>query len=142
MIEILKKAEGIERTNYSQTLLRTFLEVHSELDSSKAVQAFILSWFICERVISLSWANFIDHKQIIGAGKKRLLNTRDWGASHMLEALQIGGSLSNSLYVRLTEARLLRNDVAHEMRDPSMDEARSAHQLARELIRTALEFDA
>lgn len=85
-------------------------------------EAVVISWGVCEQLVSLAWKRFLDSKRTdpgrVNKDREDKLTGRDYTASVRVEMLELAGVFDHELYRRLEIARKARNKWAHEMRVP------------------------
>jgi hypothetical protein len=112
---------------YLENLLKDDLSVQlvvkvgqslNEHNTSNWSSSIVISWFVTEWYIGKLWDDFIQSKSITG-NRKKLLNSRDYTASIIVEHLQLHQIIDDAQYEKVSKLRKLRNKIAHEFIDAS-----------------------
>jgi hypothetical protein len=110
-------------------------------------ESLILSWAVCESLLSKVWsghiamkrgesnsAGMLDKTVRINNKRKARLEGIDFTASIISEILELSDSISYELYCKLNSTRKVRNDWMHILKDVSMTDAIEAIQTTSDFL--------
>jgi hypothetical protein len=86
-------------------------------------QSFSLAWTAVEKSFTQMWERFLASRQIGGKRLDQLTQGDRFTAFVIIEVLNLCGQLSPERHSRLQRLRKVRNDVIHQGREPSFQEA-------------------
>jgi hypothetical protein len=94
--------------------------------------AYLYGWMIIENFLSKLWETYVESLEGRSRDeKKALTNSKNWTSYHDIEMLSIVGKIKNSTVRKLfNNLRKLRNDVVHNRKDISIEEARACLRAA------------
>jgi len=99
-------------------------------------------WIVAEQITSALWLKEVVSPTLADDSSKtrrnQLSDTRTWTMSARLELLYQKGSLPLEIFKQLSVARKARNDLSHQGRHPSEDDAQSAYAGVCGLLSLAL----
>jgi hypothetical protein len=94
--------------------------------------AYLYGWMIIENFLSKLWETYVESLEGRSRDEKKgLTNSKNWTSYHDIEMLSIVGKIKNSTVRKLfNNLRKLRNDVVHNRKDISIEEARACLRAA------------
>ncbi|MHA3320707.1 hypothetical protein ACX1FC_05575 [Legionella pneumophila] len=107
------------------------------IESGDFGESLVLSWSICEKILSTFWANYHStscksNNTTMNKDRKKILN--DFTASQITETLEMAGIISNGYYKRLNKIRKKRNDYLHNLNLITQNDSNEAFLIARDMI--------
>jgi hypothetical protein len=115
----------------------------SEYKVGNYESSIIMSWFVCEKILSEKWLVHLNSLNTECLGVKRInskrlkhLMDRDYTISVIINILELWEELSFEQYLKLEKVRVARNKIAHGDRryKASADDASNAIESAIKLI--------
>jgi hypothetical protein len=125
--KLVEEAAAITGDPYVSQNIALLIESYTCLRSSEYVSSFVISWTILERYLDRGWKRYLKGRKIGGERFKKLTGS-DWGASTVIESMNLVGLLSGEDYSLLTALRRKRNEVVHEGVSVSLEEASKCYE--------------
>ena len=101
-------------------------------------EAITLAWGVCEQLLSSAWQVLIDDIKAsdrMRRKRKDKLEGRDYTVSVITEILEMNDRIDHDLYLLLEDTRKARNNWAHKMHIPTVNDADKAIGAAERLFR-------
>lgn len=122
-------------------LVEMLFWAHHRYSENAFPDSLILSWAICERIMSSLWNDYLRSENSKSADEPRVskarlkkLEGRDFTASVVSEILELTGVIDNKLYRDIDSARKLRNSWLHSLQEISSSETANAMRTAARLL--------
>ena len=100
-------------------------------------EAITLAWGVCEQLLSSAWQELKDEiksSDRMRKKRKNKLEGRDYTVSVMTEILEMNDRIDHDLYLLLEDTRRTRNNWAHNMLTPTVNDADKAIRAAERLF--------
>jgi len=136
--KLIVTASDVSSSEEVSDRLTLLVESYTCMSSSEYVNSFIVSWTIIERYLFTVWKSHLERKKV---GRKRvdkLTEGTEWSVNVVIEALNIAGLLTNEIYTALTALRKKRNDVIHEGKGITSDDADECYLFASRFVKKEL----
>jgi len=102
--------------------------------------AFLLSWYIIEHDLMVKWDKMLDNKGITGKRKKKLRNHLLYKtADRVIEILNLLSKIPDDDYSELMKLKDIRNDIVHNGKIPSKEDAEKCFDYAIDIIKKLME---
>jgi len=136
---IVEKADKILKHPEKTDELILWLESNTHFQDAEYAPSFVISWIMVERNLSNVWETFLRERNVTSDRKHKLANSGLWPADHVLETLNLAGTLDEKKYRALMELKSMRNSFVHEGRKITKDDSLECLDLATEIMKHDLE---
>jgi hypothetical protein len=144
VIYSLELLEQIVTSPFADLLLLTELLYRAAVQYSeyRFAESLILSWAVCERLLTELWERYLKSSERSGTGELRInadrrqrLKSRDYTSSVRLEVLELAGQLPTELFGAVDDVRKSRNNWLHSLSNVKGRRAALAVRAAESLFR-------
>jgi hypothetical protein len=149
----LAKFDGLVLHPRAVPLVSLLAQAFNAFEDYDYSLALIASWAIVENLLGRMWEALVEDRTAIPAGsngiaskrnasrKNRLDDGRSFTPAVVAEILEFQGALPFALYELSVDVRQARNLWIHELKVPTVDQARHGIELAIALLRRVEEID-
>ncbi len=103
--------------------------------SGESLQAFVLGWTAIENLLGMLWREHLAKHAIDGGWLEKLTSLQGgFTIDHIIEFLNLVGSIDPTKYSRLQELRKTRNKTVHSGREPVNDDTAQCLRVAGEML--------
>jgi hypothetical protein len=146
VIYSLELLEQIITNPFDDLLLLTELLYRAAVQYAeyRVAESLILSWAVCERLLTELWERYLKSNEHSSAGEQRMnadrrqkLKGRDYTSSVRLEVLELAGQLPTELFRAVDDVRKIRNNWLHSLASVKSRQAALSVRAAESLFRFA-----
>lgn len=102
--------------------------------------SFLYSWMIIENLIEVRWEKYIDSLTRSTNEKDFLKNPGAWSVGHYIQNLSFIKAMDDETRQSLNKLRKIRNEIVHDKRAVTYDEAYDCMNVATKLVYNKLNF--
>lgn len=133
--EILRSAEKITKNKSVTDYLLSFLDAKTHFLIEQYKTSFLLAWIVLEKYIDGVWEETLVSQKISDKRREKLARSSLWTADDKLEALNLMGLFVNERYNEVIRLKKMRNDIVHEGRNVTKQEAEECLRFSLGIIK-------
>jgi hypothetical protein len=109
------------------------LEAHTHLQNSSYLESLVLSWVVIEKHLFRVWEKYLKAERFPRDRRDKLSD--GFSVDSIIEVMNITGHLSLEDYQTLMPIKKIRNEIVHEGRDVTKEEAERSMTAALKTVR-------
>lgn len=122
--ELFSLAQRIYQDDEMKERVGSALQAYTHHVNGEYTQAYLLAWISIEQYINTRLNEYLKtNKDVNSERRQNMQRGGHWGASHLIEIMEISDCVSKDKYNKMDDMRKRRNEIVHKTESASKEES-------------------